>query len=81
MTTSTQLPDLDTTSRTWLGEVHKASLNSLTCCIPPKYFDVLLAWGYVTGAANAAKISGTGLALQVEAEQAAKSTQTKKRKH
>ena len=73
MTTPSQLPSLDAGSQLWLEQIHKASLNQKTCTVPPKYFYVLSAWGYVTGSAQAAELSGTGLSHLIATQQAAKS--------
>ena len=73
MTTPSQLPTLDSGSSLWLEQIQKASLNQQTCTIPPKYFDVLSAWGFVKGTAQAAELSGSGLTHLVAAQQAAKS--------
>ena len=73
MTTPSQLPSLDAGSKLWLEQIQKASFNQKTCTVPSKYFHVLSAWGYVTGSAQAAELSGTGLSHLIAAQQATKS--------
>ena len=78
--TTPSLPTLDSGSTLWFEQVYKATQASKTCVVPQKYFDVLSAWGFVTGTPEAAKLTGQGLARQISNEQAVKSTPKKNRK-
>jgi hypothetical protein len=80
MTTPSQLPTLDSGSSLWFDQVYKATQASKTCVVPQKYFDVLSAWGFVTGTPEAAKLTSQGMSRQISTEQAAKSTARSKRK-
>jgi hypothetical protein len=78
---TTTLPPLDGGSILWLTKVKTATMQSQTCMVPQKYFDVLYTRGLVQGTAMSATVTGDGMtqALQAEAENKKTSGKSKKK--
>jgi hypothetical protein len=75
------LPPLDSGSILWLTKIKTATMQSQTCMVPQKYFEVLYTRGLVEGTAGAATITGDGMTqvIQVEAETRKTSSKSKKK--
>jgi hypothetical protein len=77
----TTLPPLDSGSILWLTKIKTATMQSQTCMVPKKYFDVLYTRGLVQGTSGAAIVTGDGMtqALHSEAENRKTSSKSKKK--
>jgi hypothetical protein len=76
--TTKETIQLDPASENWLNICKRNSGNQRACAIPKRYFDILLAWGYVQGTPGNAKISPTGLARLLLEQNSQKATKNRK---
>ena len=60
------LPEMDNGSAGWLEIVSRNDTKHRPCSVPKKYFDVLLAWGYISGSIGNALITPTGRGRAIE---------------
>jgi hypothetical protein len=62
----TDLPQMDQGSSGWLEIISRNDSKRRPCAVPKKYFDVLLAWGYVKGTIGNAEITPIGRGMAIE---------------
>jgi hypothetical protein len=60
------LPQIDTGSSGWLEIISRHDSKRRQCAVPKKYFEVLLAWGYIKGTIGNAEITPAGRGRAIE---------------
>jgi hypothetical protein len=65
-TPTKDIVELDSGSSGWLEIISRNDSKRRPCAVPKKYFDVLLAWGYVSGTIGNAEITPIGRGQAIE---------------